>query len=184
MDDLIQISKINDFIFCPYSLYVHAIYEGFSQDVYHDTPQRVGKIKHENIEEGRYSNLKRYVQGLSVYSEKYGIVGKIDIYDQEKKELIERKYKISKIYDGQKYQLWAQYFAMREAGYEVDKLSIHSLSDNVRYPIELPSEEGEKIFNDLINSMRNFEMVKEKILVNPEKCKKCIYRELCGEAKC
>ena len=184
MDDLIQISKINDFIFCPYSLYVHAIYEGFSQDVYHDVPQRVGKIKHENIEEGKYSNLKRYLQGLAVYSEKYGLVGKIDIYDSEERVLIERKYKIKKIYDGQKYQLWAQYFAMQEVGHEIDKLFIHSLSDNKKYQIELPGEEGEKIFADLINSMRNFEIMKEKVVVNPEKCKKCIYQELCGEAKC
>jgi CRISPR-associated protein Cas4 len=184
MDDLIQISKINDFIFCPYSLFVHSIYEEFLQNVYHDLPQMRGKIAHENIEKGKYSDLKRYIQNLSVYSEKYGLVGKIDIYDKQEKALIERKYRIKQIYDGHIYQLWGEYFAMREVGYEVEKLFVHSLSDNKRYVVDLPNEEGEKKFVDLLDQMKSFDVSKQKITVNQKKCDNCIYRELCGEYIC
>jgi len=100
MHSLIQITKLNDFIFCPRSLYLHSIYDNFSQKVYHRTPQSVGKLKHDNIDKEQYSTAKRYLQGLEVASEKYGLVGKIDIYDTEKMELIERKNKVKQILQG------------------------------------------------------------------------------------
>src|SRR3989338_4539406 len=99
MESYIQISKINDFIFCPRSIYFHVVYEQFHQKTYHQTPQLVGKIKHENIEKGEYSTAKRYLQGMEVYCEKYGLAGKIDIYDRDQRSLIERKTKVVKIYD-------------------------------------------------------------------------------------
>lgn len=184
MDNLIQISKINDFVFCPYSLFVHSVYEGFLQNVYHDLPQTRGKIAHESIEKSKYSDLKRYLQNISVYSEKFGLVGKIDIYDQKEKALIERKYKINKIYDGHIYQLWGELFAMREADYLVKKLYIHSLSDNKRYAVDLPDEKGEKKFTELLLEMRGFDVSKCKFKPNKKKCDNCIYRELCGEYIC
>jgi CRISPR-associated exonuclease Cas4 len=182
MESYIQISKLNDFIFCPTSLYFHSLYEGFSQKVYHYTPQTVGKIKHENIDEGRYSSRKRYIQNLSVYSEKYNLMGKIDIYDREEKALIERKFKIKKIYDGQRYQLYAQMFCMREMGWEVEKLYIHSLSDNRRYPVGLPDEKEMAKFETLIDDMNNFDSEKYRGKISENKCDNCIYRELCNVA--
>ena len=98
MESYIQISKLNDFLFCPKTLYLHSIYESFGQKTYHQTPQIAGKIKHENIDQSRYSTAKKYLQGLEVASEEYGILGKIDLYDQESKTLIERKNKVSNKY--------------------------------------------------------------------------------------
>lgn len=179
MESYIQISKINDFIFCPRSIYFHAVYEQFHQKVYHQSPQLVGKIKHENIEEGEYSTAKRYLQGMEVYSEKYGLAGKIDIYDQEQKSLIERKTKVVNIYDGYRYQLYAQMFALQEMGYSVEKLFIHSLTDNKRYPIDLPEGDELERFEDLIEQIRSFEVSKFPVIDNEQKCNNCIYRALC-----
>ena len=39
-----------------------------------------------------------------------------------------------------KYQLYAQYFCLREMGYEVEKLKLYSLDDNKVYEIPLPNE--------------------------------------------
>lgn len=158
MESYIQISKINDFIFCPYSLYYHSIYENFSEKTYHSSPQTKGKIKHENIDEGRYSTAKKFLQGTSVYCEKYGLCGKIDVYDQENKFLIERKNKVVKIYDGYRYQLYAQYFCLKEMGYEVEKMFIHSLSDNKRYEIGLPAGSELEKFEKTINEIKNFDI--------------------------
>ena len=176
--DYIQISKINDFIFCPKSIYLHEIYGNFNQSVYHSKNQVRGKIAHESIEKKRYSTAKRYVQSMEVYSEKYNIVGKIDIYDMEEKALIERKYKVKKIYDGYRYQLYAQYVCMMEMGFVVKKMFIHSLSDNKRYPIPLPGEEGMEELGELLSQMRSFRISKG-FNQNPKKCAMCIYRELC-----
>ena len=179
MDSFIPISKINDFLFCPYSLYYHGIYEGFSAKVCHSVAQTAGKIKHETVDSGTYSTAKKYLLGIDVCSEKYGLVGKIDIYDREAKELIERKNKVNRIYDGYKYQLFAQYFCLAEMGYEVLKLKIHSLTDNKNYDVLLPSGEELARFERTIIDMREFDVAHNDYKKNPVKCAQCIYRELC-----
>jgi len=179
MEDYIQISKLNDFIFCPKSIYFHGIYESFTEKTYHDTPQTVGKIKHESIDKGQYSSLKRYFQGISVFSDEYGLCGKIDVYDNEEKKLIERKYKIKTIYQGYIYQLWSQYLCLREMGYEVKKLFFHSLADNKRYAIELPNKQDLAKFKEFLNEFRSFDIYASDFKQNPHKCAMCIYKELC-----
>lgn len=156
MESYIPISKINDFLYCPLSLYLHMAYEDLDKREYQETAQIAGKLAHENIEKGTYSSAKRYIQGISVYCEKYNIAGKIDIYDQKEKALIERKNKIKHIYLGYKYQLYAQYFCMLEMGYEVKKLFLHSLSDNKRYEVSLPNKKEIADFEKILEQMRNF----------------------------
>ena len=75
---------------------------------------------------------------MTVYSEKYNLLGKIDLYHIDKQSLIERKTKIKKIYDGQRFQIWAQMFCLEEMGYPVKKMQIYSLKDNKTYLIEHP----------------------------------------------
>ncbi|MCC7197235.1 type V CRISPR-associated protein Cas4 [Candidatus Peregrinibacteria bacterium] len=179
MEDYIQISKLNDFIFCPKSLYFHSLFESFDQKTYHDTPQTVGKISHEIIDKGQYSSLKKYLQGLEIFSDKYSLCGKIDIYDKDEGILIERKYKVKKIYQGYIYQLYAQMFCLQEMGYRVNKLFIHSLSDNKRYPIDLPTVDEIKIFEDFIHEVRSFDILKSHYFAPPAKCAMCIYKPLC-----
>jgi len=180
MEQYIQISKINDFIFCPKSVYLHRIYESFNQDLYHQEPQKVGKLNHENIESGKYSTAKKFLQGLPVYCNKYEIAGKIDIYDIETKTLIERKTKIKKIYDGYRYQLYAQYFSLMEMGYEVKKMFIHSLNDNKRYEISIPDKQDIKEFENIIGWIRRFDVLRHKPKVAKTKCENCIYSNLCS----
>jgi len=169
MESYIQISKLNDFLFCPKTLYLHSIYESFGQAAYHQTPQLAGKIKHENIDEGRYSTAKKYMQGLEVASEEYGILGKIDIYDIESQTLIERKNKVKKIYDGYLMQVWAQTVCLEEMGYSVKKIFIHSLSDNKRYPVDLPGKTGRKKLKELVERINNF----NPLLLLNHHCPKC-----------
>jgi CRISPR-associated protein Cas4 len=178
MEPSIQISKINDFIFCPKSIYFHGIYGSFSEKTYHQSPQVRGKIKHEPIDSQSYSTARKYLQGAEVYSEKYGLTGKIDLYDQESKILIERKNKINKIYDGYKYQLYAQYFCLSEMGYEVKSMQLYSLSDNKKYEVDLPDKEETGKFEEIIKQIKDFDIAKS-FEQNPAKCVQCIYRELC-----
>ncbi len=180
MESFIQISKLNDFIFCPMSLYFHSFYENYDQKMYHEKSQIEGKMKHESIDEGHYSTAKRYLQGLPIYSQKYNLAGKIDIYDQIEKALIERKNKVVKIYDGYLYQLWAQMFCLEEMGYEVKNLFIHSLSDNKRYPIKKPGGREELEFSKNIEKIKFFDLLSFNRFANPKKCARCIYSELCN----
>jgi len=156
MEDFIQISKLNDFLFCPKTLYLHSIYESFGQRSYHQTPQVAGKLAHENIDQGHYSTAKKYLQGLEVASSEYGLLGKIDIYDQEKQSLIERKNKIKNIYEGYLMQVWGQTVCLEEMGYPVKSIFLHSLLDNKRYPVSLPGQADRQRLQGLIEQIRNF----------------------------
>ena len=116
---------------------------------------------------------------MPVFCEKYGIAGKIDIFDTEKGELVERKNQIKKIYDGYRYQVYAQYFCLVEMGYAVNKIYLHSLVDNKRYSIALPGEKERQEFGDLIAQIGNFNLETKNFTQNKAKCQQCIYSELC-----
>lgn len=180
MDSYIRISTINDFMYSPKSLYLHGVYESFDQSVYHETPQKVGKMNHECIDNGTYSTSKRYVQGLSVYCEKYNLGGKIDMYDRDQKMLIERKTRINngRIHEGQKYQLYAQMYAMREMGYPVEQLRIHSLQDNRRYAVPLPLPFEERCFEQVLAAMRSYDPIHDTDPRTQYLCDISIYRHL------
>lgn len=49
MKDYIAISTLNDFIFCPYSIYLHNVYMEAEEDIYHAVPQKRGRIAHETV---------------------------------------------------------------------------------------------------------------------------------------
>ena len=50
MDNAIRISHLNDFLFCPYSIYLHNIYDAIDDHQYHDVPQIKGRMAHINID--------------------------------------------------------------------------------------------------------------------------------------
>ncbi len=68
MESYIPISKINDFLYCPKSLYLHGMYEDFSEALFHNEPQTKGKINHKAIDKKTYSTAKRFLIGVYVYS--------------------------------------------------------------------------------------------------------------------
>jgi CRISPR-associated protein Cas4 len=114
MDDYIIISNLNDFIFCPASIYFHNLYGSMDTMLYQNSSQIDGTNTHETVDNGKYSSAKNILTAIEVYSEKYNIVGKIDIYNSNTKTLTERKRQIKTIYDGYIFQLYAQYFAMKD----------------------------------------------------------------------
>lgn len=179
MEDYILITWLNDYIFCPYSIYLHNIYNAVDNALYYTTNQTKGKTAHQSIDRNSYSTHKNDIVGLEVFSDKYRLCGKIDIFHASKKLLVERKRKIVTIYDGYKYQLYAQYFALMEMGYQIDHIAFHSLIDNKRYQIELPFGAELEKFEAIVNAVHNFNPANTKILVNNSKCASCIYHHLC-----
>lgn len=178
MEDYIQISKLNDFVFCPYSIYLHSVYENFNAKTYHRAAQTVGKIAHEPVDTKTYTTSAHILQGMEICSERLGIMGKIDTFNVKTGLLVERKYKVKKIFDGYRYQLYAQMICLREMGYEVRALAIHSLSDNKRYKIPLPDEEELQKMKNLVEKMKNYHPAVPK-RKNAKKCAQCVYQPLC-----
>ena len=179
MEPYLCITQLNDFTFCPRSIYFANIHkQNYSPATYHRTPQKVGLDAHKAIDEGEYSTRKEILQGMTVYSEKYKLLGKIDTLDLEKKELCERKYSVTAIYDGFRYQVYAQYFALQEMGYDVKKIKIHSKKDNKNYPLSIPGQKETEEFENLLTSIRSFSL-SDTFIQTVNKCRKCIYNPLC-----
>ncbi len=185
MESYIPISFLNDFIFCPRSIYFHQLYGKADESLYHTTDQSDGKAAHATLDTKTYTTSKKVLQTIEVYSYTYGMGGKIDTFDQAKKLLTERKKKIKVIYDGYIYQLYAQYHCLVEMGYEVKAIKLYSLDDNKSYPVPLPSEDPnrQKEFEMLIYDLRQFDL-NAPFEPNPNKCANCIYSPLCDVAPC
>ncbi len=185
MESYLPISFLNDFVFCPRSIYFHQLYGKFNSRLYHESAQVKGLAAHLAIDQGSYSSANNILQGIEVYCQKLNIGGKIDTYDIKSGILRERKKKIKVIYDGYVFQIYAQYFALQEMGYEVKALVLYSMDDNCSYPIAKPEENSVMLdkFNQLIISIREFSL-DSPFIANSSKCKRCIYAHLCDHALC
>lgn len=183
MEEIILISYLNDFIFCPVSIYFHKLYGDLNKNLYQTEYQINGTNAHNAVDNKTYSTRKNVLQGIDIYSQKYGIEGKIDVFDINRAELVERKNKITQIYDGYVFQMYAQYYALTEMGYKVKKLSLYSMSDNKKYVIKLPTEDLEMKakFEKLIKNIHEFDMENFQ-QENKEKCKRCIYEPACDRS--
>ncbi len=185
MEHYIPISYLNDFIFCPRSIYFHQLYGQYAHTVYKQKPQIEGKAAHRNIDEHTYSSSKSVLMDYELYIERYKIHGKLDVYDVKTGVLRERKKKIVRIYDGYIFQVYAQYFGLVELGYTPKKIIIHCLTHNKNHHVPLPQDNPEMFqkFEHTITALNSFKMEEE---FNPvlEKCISCIYNNLCDKSLC
>lgn len=178
MEALIPISELNDFIFCPRSIYFHHLYGNFDTDTFHESPQTKGTQAHENIDQKKYSSAKHWIQSIEISSYELGITGKIDLFNEKTGELIERKRTIKTVYDGYVLQILAQAICLVEMGYLVKKCSLYSLTDNKKYNIPFHFESAKIKLQNHITEMKHFD-IKKPFSQNPKKCEQCIYRTLC-----
>jgi len=183
MAQSIIISNLNDFIFCPRSIYFHNLYSSFDEKLYHTTYQTKGRHAHKNVDKQKYSTRKDILEGIDIYSEDLGVTGKIDLFDVKKGVLTERKNKIKTIYEGYYLQIYAQYFCLIEMGYIVKRIRFHSFLDNKIYDVVLPGNKEKHRLKEIITKMKQFSLEDKNFNQNPNKCRMCIYRELCDYYK-
>ena len=181
MIDYIPLSTLNDYIFCPYSIYLHSVYMESDEDLFKAKPQIEGTIVHQATDRKTSSTRKEDIMSLPVFSDEFGISGKIDVFKQDKHLLIERKNNLKQIFRGQIYQLWGQYFCMTEMGYDVRKLAFYEISTNKMIAVELPGESGRKELMEFIERFKNYNPLHSYIKTNPNKCAHCIYCNLCDK---
>ena len=181
MDDYIPLSTLNDFIFCPYSIYLHSVYMESDEDLYKATPQTKGTIAHQGVDNKNGSTRKSDIMSLAVYSDELGISGKIDVYKQDKHLLIERKNNLKRIFRGQIYQLWGQYFCLKEMGYEVEQLAFYEISTNKMIPVDIPTDVDKQELVEFIEQFKHYNPISTPIKVNSNKCIHCIYCNLCDK---
>ncbi len=120
-ETFIPISNLNDFIFCPVSIYFHNLDYDSEEFMYQCNDQINGTAAHKSVDSGNYSSQKSVLTGIPVVCNQYGLYGKIDKFDDYAGILTERKKKIKVIYDGYVFQIYAQYFSLKEMGFSAVK---------------------------------------------------------------
>lgn len=186
MEHYTPISYLNDFIFCPRSIYFHKLYGSYNHSLYKGKAQTSGTEAHRSIDEKNYSSRKNILQGVDVYSEKYKLYGKVDIFEKDTGKIRERKNNIKGIYDGYVFQVYAHYYALTEMGYLVKSIELYDITKNKKYPIDLPEDNPamKEKFNILIESLNTYDILKDKQIPYEIKCKSCIYSQLCDRVIC
>lgn len=178
MDGYISFSELNDFLYCPHSLYLHSLYKNYKTQIYHDTPQTDGKAAHETIDQNTYKR-GGWQSGRWLCSPDYKIYGKCDLYNPHTGELVERKKTVRKVYGGQKMQVWAQAACLEEMGEIVSSIRIHSMTDNKSYEIANLDANVKRSLHDLISQIQTFRLADmSEMAIDCEKCKECIYSPL------
>lgn len=182
METFLPITYLNDFVFCPYSIYLHQVFDNSNEVLYSASPQQTGKSAHANIDSKKTNQSAQIIKGAYVISNRLGIYGKIDTFYVAMQKLVESKFQIKTIYQGYYYQLWAQYFALTEMGYTITELCFYSIRDNKTFPVAIPQQaEFEELRNHIKKIARfNFD---SEIIINPEKCCHCIYASLCDKTQ-
>ncbi len=177
MDDYISFSQLNDFLYSPLSLYLHECYKTYHTQMYDDIPQVAGKKAHATIDNNQYKK-KHWITGMWLCSPILRLYGRADLYNDFTGELVERKRKIAYIYEGYKMQIWGQYYCLVEMGYSVSGISLHSLIDNSRYSLGIPTEDNIHQLKDLINRMRIYTPTFDVLEEENEKSSNSIYAAL------
>jgi len=182
-ENTILMSNINDFLFCPVSIYFHNLMGNADRMMSQSKFQINGTDAHKTIEAGEYTSRKDVLQGVEVYCERYGLNGMIDLFDIKKEIITERKKKVSQLYDGQIFQVYGQYFALKEMGYEVKKIKVYSMDDNRTFDIIIPEDDPVMMerFESTLSDMRTFNP-DNYVQTNPRKCSNCIYEPMCGSS--
>lgn len=178
--EYLTITTLNDYLFCPASIYFHNLYYDKEISSFYGIDQYNGLAAHSTIDKKNYSTRNDILCGIEVFSNKYQLTGKIDLLFLKEHKLVERKKKVKRVYDGFVFQLYGQYFGLKESGYEIERMVIHSLEDNKNYEVGLPDQNPKMLyeFNNLIDSINSFD-ISSFVTQNSTKCKKCIYCFVC-----
>ncbi|HXG85267.1 MAG TPA: CRISPR-associated protein Cas4 [Pyrinomonadaceae bacterium] len=114
MEEIISISALNQYVFCPRRCALMHV-EGIWSDNEHTAK---GTILHKNADERGYETVReaKCLHALPLYSEKYGLNGKADIVEIRAREIIPVEYKKGKRreFDNDNIQLAAQALCLEE----------------------------------------------------------------------
>ena len=61
MELYLKISNLNDFIFCPLSIYYHQLYGELEERMYYGQAQLDGKAAHSSIDEKHINNADKFI---------------------------------------------------------------------------------------------------------------------------
>ena len=181
MENYILISQLNSFEFCPYSIYLHNIYKEQNAEANLSAAIMHGCLAHESVDTKSAFPHTEVLLAMPVYSDFYGIMGKIDVFYLKSNTLVEWKNELRHIFQGHLYQLWAQMFCLCEMGYHVEHLAFYEVSKKRTIPQPLPTKNDEARFADFVKRFKTYDPLSSPVTINLNKCRHCVYSNLCDK---
>ncbi|MDD5977287.1 MAG: type V CRISPR-associated protein Cas4 [Bacteroidales bacterium] len=93
-----SLTTLNDFIFCPYSIYLHKAYMETDEDIFKTIVQLSGTNAHKATNSKKGSSRSCDILSLPVCSNSLGLYGVIDLYRGNTATPIERKLRLNHIF--------------------------------------------------------------------------------------
>lgn len=176
-DDLVNVSDINQFLYCPRRFYYIAYFDTIEMNYF----LKDGQLKHWN-----QSRRGGWIRELYLKSKRLGLHGKIDIL--ETKNIrdfgcvltpIERKHG-SSYYDNDEIQLAAYCMLLEDYLEEPVQMGyLYLFGTNERYAITITDWHREKVF-EITEAIRNMNLDSiPDFADNPNKCKNCSVVQYC-----
>lgn len=169
-DDLINISDINQYLYCPRRFWYLKFYDTQGLNYY----RADGKIRHEN-----QSKRGGWTKEIYLESQELGLKGKIDVLEERNNVPVERK-RGDDYYKNDEIQL-AGYCMLLEDNTDdkVEKGIIYLFGTDRRHEIKISKWHKEKV-KEVVENMLNMDVNSPPTFVsNLNKCKKCSTRKFC-----
>lgn len=171
--DLVQVSEINQFVYCPRRLY----YQKFHDTVGSNYELVDGTSRHENT-----ARRGGWTKELYFQSNKYGLHGKIDVVeDGNTLTPIERKRAESGTYfESDELQLAAYCMLLEDNVPESVSVGyIYTFSNDMRHAVRITDWHREQV-SEIVSLIQSMTVENIPPLTdNPKKCEACSAREYC-----
>jgi CRISPR-associated exonuclease Cas4 len=176
-DDLVNVSDINQFLYCPRRFYYISYFDTIEMNYY----LKDGQLKHWN-----QSRRGGWIREFYIKSERLGLHGKIDVLEIKNIRSsgpiltpIERK-RGSSYYDNDEIQLAAYCMLLEEYLEEPVRLGyLYLFGTNERYAITITDWHTEKVLT-ITQAIRNMQLNSiPDFTSNPKKCKNCSVVQYC-----
>ncbi|OCL26497.1 CRISPR-associated protein Cas4 [Orenia metallireducens] len=174
------LSALNTYIYCPYRMYLVYIC-GEWEENYHTTK---GTLDHELV----HSEISRYREGYKqttqvyVKSDKYRLVGKIDVVEERNDEIypVEFKKGNSSEWVNNKLQLCAQAICLEEQlGIEIERGYLWFLDSYRRKEVEFTKKLRAETINNTQEALAIIEEGRVPKRASINRCKGCSIRGIC-----
>ena len=90
MENPISITMLNDFVFCPISIYFHNLYQGVEKNLYQGKSQIAGTKAHEAIDNNTLSNSESFQDIENKFSKRFNQQDSVYIFIMDSRTEIKR----------------------------------------------------------------------------------------------
>jgi CRISPR-associated exonuclease Cas4 len=176
----VEASAVNTYLYCPRRCYYEYVQNEFESNIH----TILGDQVHENVDKLGVEDRrgKTIYKAVKLFSQKYGVVVKVDTVEEYDGEIYPVEYKKgkSKVWKNDKYQMALQVMLLEEKiNKPINKGYIYYVGSKERVEIKITSKIREEILHTIENIKKLYSTMKIPQGVDNQKCKQCSIINIC-----